>query len=786
MVDPLVKVLHVNVSSHRGGAAVAMQSLNMALAEQGVRSLVLARDGEETPGVTFLPDPFLAARKELQRRFIWADRTAISNTEFSLDLLGVNLSRCNALSDADIIHLHWVAGYLSSKSLIELAELGKPVVWTLHDIHPLAGGCHFPAGCHKWERGCRECPQLRRDPYDLARFQVLAQKRALEFLQPTLVAPSRWMANLAEKSLCATGLPVAHVPYGVDTTTFQPVDRNTARRRLGIPEDDLLVLLSCQSFREQRKGFEEAIKLWNGLQALRAQEKRESVKVRLLLCGELPTDLALRFPPDMISLGFVAERGIMVDAYNAADALLFTSLEDNLPNVLLEAASCCLPACAFPVGGVIDIVSDGETGIYLDPADSAGSARKVLALLRDSARLRAMGERARERVLAGFSIERQAVRIAGLYREILSGRHRPRSVGMSPPLEGASVILHALLNGQVPPHAVEEGLVKFLARSARTIGRRIRRVGRLQVLPGRSGVLSQFVLRSAVALQQRIYRFEKHPPITLRCSSLPASKSSVVPRIAIVTPTFNGGRFLEATIDSIVNQRYPKLEYVVQDGGSTDGTHEILTRRADDGVLAFSEPDSGQANAINKGFEKTTGEIMAWVNADDMLTLGCLSFVGDFFSRNPEVDVIYGHRIIVDAEGREVGRWWSPAWSGKSIEFYDYIAQETLFWRRSLWDRLEPAGVDERFQFAMDWDLLARMKDAGAHVARVPYFLGIFRVHDTQKTARLIDSVGRREMTAIRSRYRSLATWNKEVPARMVKDLCGVLATQWLWKAGLR
>ncbi len=786
MAEPVVQVVHLNVSSQKGGAAVAMQSLNMALASHGIRSVVLAREGEEDPGVSFWPDPFLAARKELQRRFIWSDRTALSNSEFSLDALGVDFSRCKALSDADIIHLHWVAGYLSSKSLIQLADFGKPVVWTLHDIQPLAGGCHFPAGCHRWEVGCRDCPQLQRDPHDLARLQAAAQKRALEILQPTFVAPSRWMGDLAGRSECATGLPVVHVPYGVDTKMFQPADRLASRRRLGLPERDLLVLLSCQSFREQRKGFEEAIQIWKQLETLQAADEARSSRIRLVLCGELPVELALRFPPDVISLGFVEERGKMVDAYNAADLLLFTSLEDNLPNVLLEAGSCGLPACAFPVGGVADIVADGETGIHLDRADSTGSARMVIALLRDPARLREMGRCARERMLSGFSIEGQAVRMANLYRSLLAGGPRPRPLGVSPPLEGASVVLHALLNGQVPPQAVEEGLWKFLDREVRLILRRMRRVGRLQVLPKRSGALSEIVLRSATALQQRVYRFETHEPKTLHYPSLPVPKSSGLPRIAIVTPAFNGQRFLEATIDSIVNQGYPNLDYVVQDGGSTDGTQEILSRRAVDGVLAFSEKDSGQANAINKGFAKTTGEIMAWVNADDMLVPGCLSFVGDFFARNPDVDVLYGHRIVVNTEGQEVGRWWSPAWRAESIEFYDYIAQETLFWRRSLWNRLQPAGVDERFHFAMDWDLLARMKDEGARVVRVPFFLGIFRVHDTQKTACLMDSVGRREMTAIRSRYRSLAAWNKQVPFRMMKDLCAVLATQCLWKAGFR
>src|SRR6185436_555558 len=132
------------------------------------------------------------------------------------------------------------------------------------------------------------------------------------------------------------------------------------------------------------------------------------------------------------------------------------------------------------------------------------------------------------------------------------------------------------------------------------------------------------------------------------------------PRISIVTPSFRQAHFIERTIRSVLEQGYPNLEYHVQDGGSTDGTVPILERYAPRLSSWASERDSGQSQAINRAFAKTSGDIMAWINSDDVLFPGALAYVADFFNRNPDVDVVYGHRVLIDEEDREIGRWILP------------------------------------------------------------------------------------------------------------------------------
>ena len=226
-----------------------------------------------------------------------------------------------------------------------------------------------------------------------------------------------------------------------------------------------------------------------------------------------------------------------------------------------------------------------------------------------------------------------------------------------------------------------------------------------------------------------------------------------LPAIHLVTPSYNQERFLESTMLSILNQKYPKLHYRVQDGGSTDRSPQIIQRYADQLSGWVSEKDQGQADAIRRGFHLLGGEptdIMAWLNSDDLLAPGTLRFIAEYFAKNPQVDVVYGHRIIIDEQDREIGRWVMPRHDPKILEWIDYVPQETMFFRRGIYEAV--GGLDPSFQFALDWDLLARFQQAQAKVVRLPYFIGCFRLHAEQKTSQLIHTQGNEEMTRLRTR----------------------------------
>jgi glycosyltransferase involved in cell wall biosynthesis len=283
---------------------------------------------------------------------------------------------------------------------------------------------------------------------------------------------------------------------------------------------------------------------------------------------------------------------------------------------------------------------------------------------------------------------------------------------------------------------------------------RLRTAVRARLQPYYHPLTEALTRRVHGALLPQLGNLFQYPPRPL---AIPRSyRTSLPPRpaplISLVTPSYNQAAFLERTIRSIQEQDYPHLEYIVQDGGSTDATPAVLERyRA---LLAHSEarPDRGQAHALNRGFRHATGDILAYLNSDDLLLPGALAYVASYFSRHPDVDVVYSHRVIIDADDREVGRWVLPPHDDEVLLWQDYVPQETLFWRRRIWERAG-ARLDESYHFALDWDLLVRFREAGAKFARLPRFLAAFRIHPQQKTsARLID-LGVPESQRIRTRY---------------------------------
>lgn len=240
------------------------------------------------------------------------------------------------------------------------------------------------------------------------------------------------------------------------------------------------------------------------------------------------------------------------------------------------------------------------------------------------------------------------------------------------------------------------------------------------------------------------------------------------PKISIVTPSYNSANFIAATIHSVLDQEYPNLEYICQDGASKDGTAKIIKSYGDRLHHWASERDSGFTQAINRGFSHATGDILAWLNSDDLMLPGSLAYVARYFAAHPEVDVVYGHRIIIDEWDREIGRWIVPPHSDKAIKYADYIPQETMFWRRSLWEKVG-GELDEDFNFAIDWDLILRFQAAGAKFHRLPRFLGAFRAHQAQKSQAAISSVGHGEMDILRERALGYAPDHAEI-AKVVRQ----------------
>ncbi|WP_462317256.1 glycosyltransferase family 2 protein [Marinilabilia sp.] len=204
-----------------------------------------------------------------------------------------------------------------------------------------------------------------------------------------------------------------------------------------------------------------------------------------------------------------------------------------------------------------------------------------------------------------------------------------------------------------------------------------------------------------------------------------------LPKVTIVTPSYNQAEFLEETIKSVLNQTYPNIEYIVVDGGSTDGSVDIIKKYEDQLAWWVSEPDNGQSDAINKGFAKATGDVYNWLNSDDILYPDAVKIAVHFMQKHPESEVVYGDRIVIDGKGRIIDVFEPVSVSKRMAKFALRIPQEATFFSARIWKKVN--GLNESLHFVMDSDLWYRFLEE-TRFFHIPVFLGAYRNHEESKS----------------------------------------------------
>ena len=247
----------------------------------------------------------------------------------------------------------------------------------------------------------------------------------------------------------------------------------------------------------------------------------------------------------------------------------------------------------------------------------------------------------------------------------------------------------------------------------------------------------------------------------------PGSQKETLPKISIVTPSFNQGKFLEETIRSVLLQGYSNLEYIIVDGGSSDGSVDLIRKYEHQLAYWISEKDSGAADAIGKGFRKATGTIVGWLNSDDLYRPGTLQSVASAFQNNKDVDVVYGDTHWIDANGNVLAEKRQTPFS-KSAFFYGGadLQQPATFWTRELYEKA--GGLDPSFRAAFDTDLFFRFFQLEARFQHIPEFLAAFRLHSDQISDVMLETC-RREVAALRERH--LAFPVSSLRGRMIRNL---------------
>ena len=417
-----MKTLIVSTNDLAGGAAIAAFRLHRGLLEVGVESRMLVQTktsddlavteiAKSPNGERWLPNlgDYLGQKA----------RRGTSNTAFSLAGAHDQLTGHPLLEWAEVINLHWVAGFVSPAILRDVLRRGKPVVWTLHDQRPFTGGCHYTSGCELFRTDCGECPQLRPDFHRIPHLSLQLVMETLRDLPAlTVVAPSRWLAEEARRSRLFGGLRVEVIPYGIDLDVFRPNPSQAARAKLDLPRDALVCLFGAYTLQEHRKGFD---LLSQAIQSVLDDPDgaRLHADGRLIFAAYGKDEKSLRKSGLPIRLlGHMESAGEMASTLSAADLVICPTREDNLPNVVMEAMACGVPVLSCRVGGVPDMVEDGVHGrlVPAEDANALGQALRELVLNPDP--LKRWGAAGRSKCELEYPLRLQGQRYQQLFSSL--------------------------------------------------------------------------------------------------------------------------------------------------------------------------------------------------------------------------------------------------------------------------------------------------------------------------------------------------------------------------------
>jgi len=416
-----MNVLMLSSSDIGGGAARSAYRLHQGLQAINVDSQMLVQ--------TKIGDDFrIIAPKGKLSKGLAKIRPVIDNLPlsfypqcdrkvFAAQWLPNNLNQQIAQINPNIVNLHWVCdGFLPIEAITKIRQ---PIVWTLHDMWAFTGGCHYSYDCDRYTSNCGTCPQLdSHHDWDLSRWIWKRKHKHWQGLNLYIVTPSKWLAKCAKASSLFENVSIEVIPYGLDLKVYKPIDKLLARQILNLPQNTKLVLFgSLSPTSDQRKGFH---LLQPALHRLRDRTDQAQIEVLIFGTSEPKVSLDLGFKSHY--LGKLSDDISLSLIYNAADVFVAPSIEDNLPNTVLESIACGLPVVAFDIGGMSDMIDHKANGYLAQPFDIEDLAHGISWILEDCDRYLNLAHQARAKAEREFSQELQAKRYLKLFEEILSSR----------------------------------------------------------------------------------------------------------------------------------------------------------------------------------------------------------------------------------------------------------------------------------------------------------------------------------------------------------------------------
>jgi glycosyltransferase involved in cell wall biosynthesis len=413
-----MNVLLLSTFDTEGGAARAAYRLHQGLHSIGVASRMLVQTKQSSDPTVLSAKTNLAASLASARVTVDAlplkRYSKVGKLLFSPQWLPDSVKTKSAPLSADLFNLHWTqSGFVRIETL---AQLQRPLVWSLHDMWAFTGGCHYTGDCERYQASCGACPQLQSQrEQDLSRWVWQRKLNAWRSLDLTIVGLSAWMADCAKASSLLQHHRIEQIPNGLDTELYRPIDSATARQLLRLPTDKRLVLFgACHATSDKRKGFHF---LQLALQQLNQLTWKDELELVVLGASrpEQPLDIGFK----VHYLGTVQDELTQALIYSAADVFVLPSIQENLSNMILEALACGTPCVAFNIGGMPDMIEHQMNGYLAQPYEIQDLAQGIVWVIENESRYKALSNAARTKVVQEFNLQLQARRYAALYRELI-------------------------------------------------------------------------------------------------------------------------------------------------------------------------------------------------------------------------------------------------------------------------------------------------------------------------------------------------------------------------------
>lgn len=391
-----MNILFLNTSERTGGAAIAAGRLKNALEKKGVSVSSCFRRGK--------------AGFYIERAAIWAANGFSRENLFTVDIAncGEDITRLPEFGEADIIHLHWInQGFISINELKKIFDSGKPVVWTMHDMWPFTGICHHSGECDNYFTGCHDCPYLKFPGGGDLSGEIFGKKSKIyPDANLSFVACSEWLRDRASHSSLLTGHPLTSIPNPIDTDFFKPA--GGART-----DSEFRILFGAAKITDRRKGVDYFIEACRIL-----KEKYPELALKVVCYGQNSEVLSSLVPYPVESLGYISGDEAIRNLYNSVDLFVIPSLEENLPNTIMEAMACGVPCVGFNVGGIPEMIGHKETG-YIAEYKSAEDFADGIVWTLDRTRYEQLSKASRQKVVDNYAEDKVAGQYISLYKSLL-------------------------------------------------------------------------------------------------------------------------------------------------------------------------------------------------------------------------------------------------------------------------------------------------------------------------------------------------------------------------------